>query len=104
MYKTVVVMCLLARDVLFPSDCITTSLAFPIFSSCARDCHLRLEVSPAKMDTEKDHPTKPVVAPQDADDALKFISEGEVIAMTAEDEKKLVRKIDMTVLPLLCVS
>ncbi|KXJ88026.1 allantoate permease [Microdochium bolleyi] len=53
------------------------------------------------MDPEKDYPSKPVVAPRDADDALKFISEGEVITMTAEDEKKLVRKIDLTILPLL---
>ncbi|KAH7014549.1 allantoate permease [Microdochium trichocladiopsis] len=53
------------------------------------------------MDPEKNYPTKPSVADKDADEALKFIVAGEVISMTPEEEKKLVSKIDWTVLPLL---
>lgn len=39
----------------------------------------------------------------DADEALKIFEEGEVITMTPEDEKKLLRKIDLHLMPLLCL-
>jgi len=53
------------------------------------------------MDPEKDYPVKPTVVDKDADDALKFIVEGDVISMSPEEERKLVRKIDFMILPLL---
>ena len=56
------------------------------------------------MDPEKDYPVKPTVVDKDADDALKFIVEGEVISMSPEEERKLVRKIDFMILPLLCTG
>lgn len=58
----------------------------------------------ANMDPEKDYPVKPAVVDRNADDALRFIVEGEVISMSPEEEKKLVRKIDFMILPLLCTS
>lgn len=39
----------------------------------------------------------------DADEALKIIQAGEVITMTPEEEKKLLRKIDLHMMPLLCL-
>lgn len=39
----------------------------------------------------------------DADEALKIFEEGEVITMTPEEEKKLLRKIDLHLMPLLCL-
>ncbi len=39
----------------------------------------------------------------DADDALRVFAHGEVITMTPEEEKKLLRKIDLNIMPFLCV-
>ena len=39
----------------------------------------------------------------DADDALTVIQNGETIVLTPEDEKRLVRKIDFNVLPMLAL-
>jgi hypothetical protein len=39
----------------------------------------------------------------DADEALQIFEEGEVITMTPEEEKKLLRKIDRHLMPLLCL-
>lgn len=39
----------------------------------------------------------------DADEALKVIQEGETIVLTPQDEKKLLRKIDFHILPMLCL-
>jgi hypothetical protein len=39
----------------------------------------------------------------DADEALKVFAEGQVIVLTPEDERKLLRKIDYTLMPLLFV-
>ena len=39
----------------------------------------------------------------DADEALKVFAEGEVIVLTPEDEKRLLRKIDWNLMPLLCL-
>lgn len=40
----------------------------------------------------------------DADEAYKvFVAQGEVVALTPEEERKLLRKIDRNLLPLLCV-
>lgn len=37
------------------------------------------------------------------DAALQFIQNGEVISMTPEQEKRLVRKIDLMLIPLMCL-
>lgn len=39
----------------------------------------------------------------DADEALKIFAEGEVITLTPEEEKRLLRKIDWNLMPLLCL-
>lgn len=39
----------------------------------------------------------------DADEALKIFAEGEVITLTPEEEKRLLRKIDWNIMPLLCL-
>lgn len=39
----------------------------------------------------------------DGDEALRILAEGEVTTMTPEEEKKLLRKIDWHIMPLLCV-
>jgi ACS family allantoate permease-like MFS transporter len=39
----------------------------------------------------------------DADEALQVLAEGEMIALTPEEEKKLLRKIDYNIMPLLCL-
>lgn len=39
----------------------------------------------------------------DADEALQVIQNGETIVLTPQDEKRLIRKIDRTILPLMCV-
>lgn len=41
----------------------------------------------------------------DADEALKVLEaeNGEVIELTAEDERKLLRKIDWNIMPMLCL-
>lgn len=39
----------------------------------------------------------------DADEALQIFEAGEVITMTPEEEKKLLRKIDLHLMPLLCL-
>lgn len=55
------------------------------------------------MASEKDLAVKgPVAGVDDGDAALRFLAEGETIEMTAEDEKRLVRKIDMQIVPLMC--
>lgn len=39
----------------------------------------------------------------DADEALKIIQAGETILLTPQDEKRLLRKIDLHILPMLCL-
>lgn len=39
----------------------------------------------------------------DADEAFKIFQAGETIVLTPEDEKRLLRKIDLHILPLLCL-
>ena len=39
----------------------------------------------------------------DADEALKVIQNGEVIVLTPQDERRLLRKIDLHILPMLCL-
>jgi ACS family allantoate permease-like MFS transporter len=39
----------------------------------------------------------------DADEALKIIQAGETIILTPQDEKRLLRKIDLHIMPLLCL-
>lgn len=39
----------------------------------------------------------------DADEAFKVIQAGETIVLTKEDEKRLLRKIDLHIMPLLCL-
>lgn len=39
----------------------------------------------------------------DADEALKVLQDGEVITLTPEDEKRLLRKIDWNLMPMLCL-
>ena len=39
----------------------------------------------------------------DADEAFKIIQAGETIVLTKEDEKRLLRKIDLHILPMLCL-
>jgi MFS transporter, ACS family, allantoate permease len=39
----------------------------------------------------------------DADEALKIFADGEVIVLTPADEKRLLRKIDLNLIPLMCV-
>ena len=51
---------------------------------------------------EKDYTGKTAVTAANADAALTFLGEGETITMTPEDEKRLVRKIDMRIVPLMC--
>lgn len=55
------------------------------------------------MASEKGFGAKgPVAGVDDADAALQFLAAGETIEMTPEDEKRLVRKIDMRIVPLMC--
>ncbi len=39
----------------------------------------------------------------DADEALRAFADGEVITLTPEEEKRLLRKIDFNLMPLLCL-
>jgi MFS transporter, ACS family, allantoate permease len=39
----------------------------------------------------------------DADEALKVFADGEVIILTPTDEKRLLRKIDLNLIPLMCI-
>ena len=39
----------------------------------------------------------------DADEALRVFADGEVITLTPEDEKRLLRKIDYNMIPILCI-
>ena len=39
----------------------------------------------------------------DADEALRIFDDGEIIVMTPEEERKLLRKIDFNMMPLLCI-
>ena len=39
----------------------------------------------------------------DADEALRVFADGEVITLTPEDEKRLLRKIDYNMMPILCI-
>ena len=55
------------------------------------------------MDTsEKDYHGKAPLTTAKADAALAFLGEGETIMMTPQDEKRLVRKIDKRIVPLMC--
>lgn len=39
----------------------------------------------------------------DGDAALQYLNNADVIAMSPEDEKKLLRKIDWRIVPLMCM-
>ena len=54
------------------------------------------------MSSEKKHTGKGPAPVQDGDAALQYVNAGEMIEMTAEDEKKLLRKIDLRIVPLMC--
>lgn len=47
---------------------------------------------------------KQVLEHKDVDAALEFLASEEIRIMTEEDEKKLVRKIDWRIMPLMCTS
>lgn len=46
---------------------------------------------------------KAAVVAADADAALQFIDNHETPPMTAEDERRLIRKIDFSIVPLMCL-
>lgn len=55
------------------------------------------------MASEKGFQAKgPVAGIDDGDAALQFLAVGETIEMTPEDERRLVWKIDMRIVPLMC--
>ncbi|KAK8055185.1 hypothetical protein PG993_000412 [Apiospora rasikravindrae] len=53
------------------------------------------------MSTEKDVLGKGPVPVQDGDAALQYVNAGEMTEMTPEDEKRLLRKIDLRIVPLM---
>lgn len=55
-------------------------------------------MSEAKVD-----PEGLVSQPADADAALEYLNHEEITVMTEIDEKKLVRKIDWWIVPLMCL-
>lgn len=54
------------------------------------------------MSNEKEAVGKGPVLVQDGDAALQYVNAGEMIEMTPEDEKSLLRKIDLRIVPLMC--
>lgn len=56
-------------------------------------------MSTKKMDNEKQSPET-----ADADAALDYLVHEQTGAMTEVDEKKLLRKIDWWIIPLMCMS
>lgn len=56
-----------------------------------------------KPTTGKD-PEKQALEHKNVDAALEFLASEEIRIMTEADEKKLVRKIDWRIMPLMCMS
>lgn len=72
------------------------------------DIEKSIETSPPPGDPEKASITAGIIKHadrNDADEALKILEgeNGEVVEITAEDERKLLRKIDLHIMPLLCI-
>lgn len=55
------------------------------------------------MSTNKEALGKGPAPVHDGDAALQYVNVGETIEMTPKDEKRLLRKIDLRIVPLMCM-
>ena len=63
---------------------------------------LDLEFKMAEKEHHAEDRKYDIVDVSDGDAALQFISNGNAVLMTTQEEKRLVKKIDRTVVPLMC--
>lgn len=81
-------------------------------ASYPKDCNMADKISDentiptdkAVLDNSAMDSEKQVLRTKDADAALEFLYAEETTIMTDADEKKLVRKIDWRIVPLMCES